>query len=107
MLAAHAAVVVDAEIAADADQPGGEVRAAVEGRERLEQLEEDVLREIFRLVMAADELVRDVEDLAPVETHDRFPRGLITLEAAFDEGIDLLRRRSRGVSSHQRRSEGR
>ena len=49
VLPADAAVVIDAEVAADADQPRREVRAAIERVERLEQLEEDVLREIFGL----------------------------------------------------------
>jgi len=35
-------------VPADADQPGLEVRAPVEGGERLEHLEEDVLRQVFR-----------------------------------------------------------
>src|SRR5262245_34032216 len=101
---AHAAIVVDAEIPADADQPCGEVRTAIERLERLEQLEKDVLSEIFGFVLAADEFVRDVEHLAPVETHDVVPRALITFEATFDEGIDLRWRRSGRVNSHPSRA---
>src|SRR5206468_3518982 len=48
-LLAHAPIVVDAQIAADTDQPCLEVRAPIEGVERLEDLEEDVLRQILRL----------------------------------------------------------
>jgi hypothetical protein len=38
--------------------------------QRLEDLEEDVLSEIFGLVVLADELVGDVEHLAPVLPDD-------------------------------------
>ena len=99
-LLADAAVVVDAEIAADADQPGLEVGAAVERVERLVQLEEDVLRQVLGLVVPADELVGDVEDLAPVQADDRFPRRLIAVQAALDELVGRRRRRGRGVSGH-------
>ena len=73
-LLADAAVVIDAEVAADADQPGLEVGAAIEGVERLEDLQEDVLRQILGLVVPADELVGDVEDLPPVLADDLVPR---------------------------------
>ena len=92
-LLADAAVVIDAQVAADADQPRLEVGAAVERVERLEQLEEDVLRQIFGLVVPADELVGDVEHLAPVQADDRLPRGLIAVQAALDELVDRVRRR--------------
>src|SRR4026209_495480 len=59
---------------------------------------------VFGFVLAPDELVRDVEHLAPVETHDLFPRALITFEATFDERIDLLRRSSGGINSHPSRA---
>ncbi len=70
---ADAAVVVDAEVAADADQPGLEVRAPVERVQRLEDLQEDVLRQVLGLVVPADELVGEVEDLAPVLPDDLVP----------------------------------
>ena len=76
-LLAHAAVVVDAEVAADADQPRLEIGAAVERVERLEDLEEDVLGQVLGLLVRADELVGDVEDLAPVLPDDLLPRRLI------------------------------
>ena len=50
-LLADAAVVIDAQVAADADQPGLEVGAAVEGVERLEDLDEDVLRQVLGVVV--------------------------------------------------------
>ena len=90
-LLAHAAVVVDAEIAADADQPGLKVRAPVERVERLEDLQEDVLRQILGLVVLAGELVGDVEDLAPVLPDDLRPRVLIARQAALDERVDRVR----------------
>ena len=92
--------MIDAEIAADADQPRLEVGAAVERVERLVQLEEDVLRQVFGLVVPADELVGDVEDLAPVHADDRFPRRLIAVQAALDDLVDRRRRRRRSVSGH-------
>ena len=69
--------MIDAEVAADADQPGLKVRAPIERVQRLEDLEEDVLRQILGLVVAADELVGEVEDLAPVLPDDLLPRDLI------------------------------
>ena len=93
VLPADAAVVIDTQVTADADQPGLEVRAPIEGIQRLEQLEEDVLREILGLVMPADELVRDVEHPAPIEAHDLVPGALIAVEAALDDRVDRMRRR--------------
>ena len=90
-LLADAAVVIDAEVAADADQPGLEVGAAVERVERLEDLEEDVLRQILGLVVLADELVGDVEHLAPVLADDLLPRLLIAGQAALDQLVDRSR----------------
>ena len=72
--------MIDAEVAADADDPRLEVRATVERRQRLEDLQEDVLRQIFGFLVLADELVRDVEYLTPVLPDDRFPRRLITAQ---------------------------
>ena len=86
-LLAHAAVVIDAQIAADADEPGLEVRAPIERVQRLEDLEEDVLRQILGFVVPADELVGQVEDLAPMLAHDLIPGGLIAGEAPLDERV--------------------
>ena len=82
--------MIDAQVAADADQPGLEVRAAIERVERLEQLQEDVLRQVLGLVVTADELVRDVENLPPVLADDRFPRGLIAAQTALDDLVGHL-----------------
>jgi hypothetical protein len=89
----HAAVVVDAQVAADADEPRLEVGPSIEGVERPEDLQKDVLRQVLGFVVPADELVGDVEHLAPVEPDDRLPGELISTEAALDERV---RRRSRG-----------
>src|SRR5262249_11148765 len=86
-----AAVMIDAEIPADADQPRLEVRAPIERVERLEHLQEDVLRQIFGLLVPADELVRDVEHLAPVLAHDGFPGELIARQAPLNQRLDRLR----------------
>ena len=83
--------MIDAQVAADADDPGLEVRPTVERIERLEDLEKDVLREVFRLVMLADELVRDVEDLPPVLADDSLPRSLVAGQALFDEAVGRRR----------------
>ena len=88
----HAAVVIDAQVPAHADQPGLEVGAAVERRERPEDLQEDVLAEIFGFVVAAHELVRHIEDLPPVQTDDPLPGLLVAGEATLDEGVNLGRR---------------
>ena len=92
-LLADAAVVIDAEVAADADQPGLEIRAPVERVERLEDLQEDVLRQILGFVVLADELVRDVEHLAPVLADDQLPGELIALQAALNQRFDGVGRR--------------
>src|SRR5688500_7194377 len=89
---ADAAVVIDAEVPADADQPRLEIRAAIERLQRLENLDEDVLREIFRLVMLADELVGEVVHLAPVLPDDQVPGLLIAGKTPLDQQI------GRGIS---------
>ena len=99
-LLAHAAVVIDAEVAADADDPGLEVGAPVERLERLEDLQEDVLRQILGLVVLADELVGDVEHLAPVLADDRFPGRLIAGQALLDEAVGRERLGGRGINRH-------
>ena len=38
------------------------------------QLQEDVLRQVLGQIVLANELVRDVEHLAPVQADDRLPR---------------------------------
>ena len=55
--------------------------------QRLEDLQEDVLGQIFGLVVLADELVGDVEDLPPVLADDRLPRDLIAAEALLDQAV--------------------
>ena len=65
--------------------------------QRLEDLEEDVLRQVFGLVVLADELVGDVEDLAPVLPDDRLPRRLVAGQALLDQAVGrraVARRRS-------------
>ena len=102
-LLADAAVVIDAQVAADADDPGLEVGAAIERVQRLEDLQEDVLREIFGFVVLADELVGDVEDLAPVLADDLLPGDLIAGQAALRSGVDASSAaRPTGSSRHER-----
>src|SRR5207245_11652972 len=94
-LLADAAVVIDAEVAADADQPRLKIRAPVERVERLEDLQEDVLREIFRLVVLADALVRHVGALPPVLADDLLPGDLIALQTALYQRLDRVARSGR------------
>ena len=56
-------------------------------RERLEDLQEDVLGQIFGFVVLADELVGDVEHLPPVLPDDHFPGHLIAAEALLDQRV--------------------
>ena len=56
------------------------------------QLHEDVLREVFGLVVAAHELVRDVEHAAPMLADDGVPGGLIAVEASGDDVVHRVRR---------------
>jgi len=97
---AHAPVVIDAQVAADADDPRLEVGPAIERVQRAEDLQEDVLREILGLIVLADELVCDVEHLAPVLAHDLLPCPLIAGEALLDEAVRRQRLSSRGISRH-------
>ena len=64
--------------------------------QRLENLQEDVLGEILGLVVAAGELVGDVEHFAPVLADDFFPCALIAPEATRDQGVN-------GISTYGRR----
>ena len=99
-LLAHAAIVIDAQVAADADDPGLEIGAPVERLERLEDLQEDVLRQILGLVVLADELVGDVEDLSPVLADDGVPGRLVAAQTLLDEAVGRDRLRGRGVNGH-------
>ena len=57
----------------------------VEGIERSENLEKDVLREIFCDVVFSHELVRDVEHFPPMLFDNQLPRHLITTQTALDQ----------------------
>jgi hypothetical protein len=92
--------VVDAQIPADADDPRLEIGAAIERAQRLEDLEEDVLREIFRLVVLADELVGDVEHFPPVLADDLLPCLLIAAQTLLDQGVRRRGLSCRGISRH-------
>jgi len=98
---ADTSVVVDAEVAADADQPGLKIRATVERVQRLEDLEEDILRQIFGFVVPADKLVGQIEDLAPMLLDNLLPRRLIAFQAALDQLIGVGRSGDGEVAGHQ------
>ena len=72
-------------VPAHADEPRLKVRAPVERAERPEHLQENLLGQVLRLVVRADEPVRDVEDLPPVRLDDRIPRRLIAVGRALDD----------------------
>ena len=61
------------------------VSVAVELVEALEDLQEDLLRQVLRGVMPPGELVGDVEDLALESRDDLLPRGLVAVQAAVDD----------------------
>ena len=90
-LLTDAAVVIDAQVTADADEPGLKIRAPIERAERLEDLQEDVLRQIFGFLVPADELVRDVEDFPPVLLDDRVPGELVALKTSLNERFNFPR----------------
>ena len=99
-LLAHAAIVVDAQVAADTDDPRLKICATVERVQRLENLQEDVLGQVFGFVVLADELVRDVENLPPVLANDGFPGSLIAAEALLNEAVRRRRLRGGGINRH-------
>src|SRR4029453_12221609 len=98
-------VVIDAEIATDADNPRLKIRPPIERVQRLEDLEKDILRQIFRLVVLADELVRNVEHLPPVLANDRVPGDLIAAQALLDEAVGRARLRGGRVNRHATATE--
>ena len=97
----HAPVVIDAEVAADADDPRGEVGPAVERAERLEDLQKDVLRQILGLVVATHERVRDVEHLPAVAADDGVPRRLVSPQAGLVEGVGGVGRAGQRIGGHK------
>src|SRR4029453_5538396 len=90
-LFSDALVVIDAEGAADADEPRLKVGSPVERIQRLEDLEEDLLREIFGFIVLADELVAHFENFSPVVTDDGLPSGFVAAKASPDQCFDGLR----------------
>ena len=95
-----AAVMVDAQIAADADEPGLEVRPPIERVQGAENLEEDVLRQVFGFVVTADELVGEIEDLPPVLPDDLVPGALIAGETLLDQRVNGRKRWCVGIGGH-------
>ena len=82
---ANAPIVIDTEVPTDTDQPGLKIGSAVECAERLVDLQEDVLGQVFRQVVSTDELVGDVEYAAPISLNDEVPCLLVPLQAAVDQ----------------------
>src|SRR4051812_14099619 len=92
--------MIDAQIAADADNPRLKIGSPIERVQRLENLQKDVLRQILRLVVLAHELVGDVEHLSPVLANDGVPGGLIAAEALLDKNIGRCRLCGGGINRH-------
>ncbi len=82
-----AAVVVDAEVATDANQPRLEIRSPVERSQRFVDPEKDVLGQIFRLVVLAHKGERDVEHPTLVSLDDGGPRRLISTQAGINQPV--------------------
>src|SRR4029079_6419200 len=81
----------DRQVLADDNQPGMEMCAAIERVQRFENFQKNVLRQILGFVVAADQLVSKIEHLATVVTRDRFPRRLVSLQAAGNQLVDVWR----------------
>jgi hypothetical protein len=77
--------VVDAVVPGHAGEPGREVGVAVELLEAAEDLEEDLLGQVLRVVMPPRELVGDMKHLPLVAADDELPGGIVLLEASLDQ----------------------
>lgn len=99
-LSPDAPVVVDAQVPTNADEPRLKVRALVERVQGSEDLQEDLLTEVFRLIVSADELVGNVEDASPVLLDDGVPRRLISTKTRLNELIRGARWGGRGVHGY-------
>src|SRR6202008_3396022 len=75
----------DAEVAGHDRQPGREVGVAVEVLEAAEDLEEDLLGQVFRVVMPPLELVADMKHIPLVAGDDELPGGIVLLQASLDQ----------------------
>ena len=89
--------MIDTQVAADADEPRLKIRPPVEGHERSEEFEKDILRQILGLVMTTDELVGDVKNLPPILANHSLPGELIAKQAARNQGVNFGQRPCRGV----------
>jgi hypothetical protein len=73
------------------EEPGRELAAEREPRQRLEDTDEDLLREVLRQCPIADDAVHVVEDRRLVETEDLRERPLVaTLRPAENVGVRLF-----------------
>ena len=99
-LPTNAPVVVDTEVSADADEPGLKVGAPVKRVERLVELQEDFLTQIFSLLVSADEFVGDIENALVVGVDDLVSGRLIPVKARLDESIRGTGLGGRGVHGY-------
>src|SRR3990172_8077023 len=78
-------VVVDAIVAGDAGEPGGKIGVPMELVQAAEDLEEDLLRQVLRLIVLAGELVGDVEHPPPEALDHLLPGRIVLPQASLDE----------------------
>ena len=99
-LPTNAPVVVDTEVSADADEPGLKVGEPVKRVERLVELQEYFLTQIFSLLVSADEFVGDIENSPVVGVDDLVSGRLIPAKARLDESIRGTGLGGRGVHGY-------
>ena len=90
---AHAEVLhaVLAEIHGDPVEPRRELGVAAEGADGLEDLDEDVLRQVLRFLLVADHAREQAHDAAFVALHELVEGALVPRDEAVDQpGIGIV-----------------
>ncbi len=75
-------VVIDGVVARDPLEPGGKTPARVEGAQGGQQMEEDLLSELLRLVRSPGELKRDIPHLSLEAFDESLPGVLVAARAS-------------------------
>ena len=81
------AIVVDAEVARQAQRPGQERNVPAEAAEVLEQAQEDLLRQVLRALGVTAEVVGDRVDARPEAVDDLAPGGRIAGRRRGGRGV--------------------
>ena len=87
LLALLAPVAVDAEVSGKREDPGDQREAAVVAVEVLEDLQEDLLRQLLGVLPLQGEVVGDGVDLLAEAVHQLPPGVVFALAAAIDEAL--------------------